>query len=96
MSYLVEYTKVIILKNGCQGEILEIAGPSPGISRGSPLTLNISRQEGDRLSDEDLFKFLADYKRSSSLQRRVKSIPGVLGFSLASSVQAASVAMIPY
>uniref|UniRef100_A0A452R7Q9 Dedicator of cytokinesis 8 n=1 Tax=Ursus americanus TaxID=9643 RepID=A0A452R7Q9_URSAM len=28
------------------------------------------KQEGDRLSDEDLFKFLADYKRSSSLQRR--------------------------
>lgn len=36
------------------------------------------KQEGDRLSDEDLFKFLADYKRSSSLQRRVKSIPGSL------------------
>ncbi|KAL7988712.1 hypothetical protein Chor_007631 [Crotalus horridus] len=33
--------------------------------------------EGDRLSDEDLFKFLADYKRSS-LQRRIKSIPGLL------------------
>ncbi len=32
-------------------------------------------QEGERLSDEDLFKFLADIKRSSS-QRRVKIIPG--------------------
>uniref|UniRef100_A0A2I3HCA5 Dedicator of cytokinesis 8 n=1 Tax=Nomascus leucogenys TaxID=61853 RepID=A0A2I3HCA5_NOMLE len=44
-------------------------------------TLSVSsffKQEGDRLSDEDLFKFLADYKRSSSLQRRVKSIPGLL------------------
>ncbi|XP_023378446.1 dedicator of cytokinesis protein 8 [Pteropus vampyrus] len=39
---------------------------------------NFFKQEGDRLSDEDLFKFLADYKRSSSLQRRVKSIPGLL------------------
>ncbi|XP_059744916.1 dedicator of cytokinesis protein 8 isoform X4 [Bos taurus] len=43
------------------------------------LTINsFFKQEGDRLSDEDLFKFLADYKRSSSLQRRVKSIPGLL------------------
>ncbi|KAB1280395.1 Dedicator of cytokinesis protein 8, partial [Camelus dromedarius] len=42
----------------------------------------LDREEGDRLSDEDLFKFLADYKRSSSLQRRVKSIPGVDGLSL--------------
>ncbi|XP_051950035.1 dedicator of cytokinesis protein 8 isoform X2 [Xyrauchen texanus] len=35
------------------------------------------KQEGERLSDEDLFKFLADIKRSSS-QRRVKIIPGYL------------------
>ncbi|XP_051508560.1 dedicator of cytokinesis protein 8-like isoform X2 [Myxocyprinus asiaticus] len=35
------------------------------------------KQEGERLSDEDLFKFLADIKRSSS-QRRVKIIPGFL------------------
>ncbi|KAL6033382.1 hypothetical protein STEG23_031826 [Scotinomys teguina] len=41
-------------------------------------TSTFFKQEGDRLSDEDLFKFLADYKRSSSLQRRVKSIPGSL------------------
>uniref|UniRef100_A0A8C5SPD1 Dedicator of cytokinesis C/D N-terminal domain-containing protein n=1 Tax=Laticauda laticaudata TaxID=8630 RepID=A0A8C5SPD1_LATLA len=38
--------------------------------------ITCSFQEGDRLSDEDLFKFLADYKRSS-LQRRIK-IPGLL------------------
>ncbi|XP_027695364.1 dedicator of cytokinesis protein 8 isoform X1 [Vombatus ursinus] len=46
-----------------------------------PTTMTINsffKQEGDRLSDEDLLKFLADYKRSSSLQRRVKSIPGLL------------------
>ncbi|NXD26640.1 DOCK8 protein, partial [Spelaeornis formosus] len=36
------------------------------------------KQEGDRLSDEDLFKFLADFKRSSSLQRRSKTLPGTL------------------
>uniref|UniRef100_A0A8C1KIR3 Dedicator of cytokinesis 8 n=1 Tax=Cyprinus carpio TaxID=7962 RepID=A0A8C1KIR3_CYPCA len=34
----------------------------------------VCRQEGERLSDEDLFKFLADIKRSSG-QRRVKIIP---------------------
>ncbi|KAF7477148.1 hypothetical protein GHT09_011778 [Marmota monax] len=45
----------------------------------TPMTISsFFKQEGDRLSDEDLFKFLADYKRSSSLQRRVKSIPGLL------------------
>ncbi|KAG8512990.1 Dedicator of cytokinesis protein 8 [Galemys pyrenaicus] len=43
------------------------------------MTINsFFKQEGDRLSDEDVFKFLADYKRSSSLQRRVKSIPGLV------------------
>ncbi|RMC16389.1 hypothetical protein DUI87_06716 [Hirundo rustica rustica] len=45
----------------------------------SSLTLNtFFKQEGDRLSDEDLFKFLADFKRSSSLQRRIKTLPGTL------------------
>uniref|UniRef100_A0A8C1V0A3 Dedicator of cytokinesis 8 n=1 Tax=Cyprinus carpio TaxID=7962 RepID=A0A8C1V0A3_CYPCA len=43
-----------------------------------PLTVNcVCWQEGERLSDEDLFKFLADIKRSSG-QRRVKIIPGYL------------------
>uniref|UniRef100_A0A671L6F9 Dedicator of cytokinesis 8 n=1 Tax=Sinocyclocheilus anshuiensis TaxID=1608454 RepID=A0A671L6F9_9TELE len=37
----------------------------------------VCRQEGERLSDEDLFKFLAEIKRSSN-QRRVKIIPGYL------------------
>ncbi|CAH2294063.1 dedicator of cytokinesis 8 isoform X1 [Pelobates cultripes] len=58
---------------------------SNSIDDGSPLpfkatTLTVNtffKQEGDRLSDEDLFKHLADYKRSA-LQRRVKSISGVL------------------
>lgn len=41
-------------------------------------------QEGDRLSDEDLFKFLADYKRSSHPYREESSIPGVTGCLLSS------------
>ncbi|XP_075453556.1 dedicator of cytokinesis protein 8 isoform X2 [Ascaphus truei] len=54
----------------------ESCTPSP--FKTSTLTVNtFFKQEGDRLSDEDLFKHLADYKRSS-LQRRMKSIPGVL------------------
>lgn len=33
-------------------------------------------QEGDRLSDEDLLKFLYDIKKTSTPQRRIKTIPG--------------------
>ncbi|KAH0628292.1 hypothetical protein JD844_009217 [Phrynosoma platyrhinos] len=53
----------------------------PGMPNFKATTLTVNtffKQEGDKLSDEDLFKFLADSKRSSSLQRRVKSIPGLL------------------
>uniref|UniRef100_A0A8C6V2M6 Dedicator of cytokinesis 8 n=1 Tax=Neogobius melanostomus TaxID=47308 RepID=A0A8C6V2M6_9GOBI len=45
------------------------------ISAFKPATINIStifKQEGDRLSDEDLLKFLADFKKTS----RIKTIPG--------------------
>uniref|UniRef100_A0A4W5KBR4 Dedicator of cytokinesis 8 n=1 Tax=Hucho hucho TaxID=62062 RepID=A0A4W5KBR4_9TELE len=51
------------------------------ISAFKPATITIStfcKQEGDRLSDEDLFKFLADIKKFSSLQRRIKTIPGMI------------------
>uniref|UniRef100_A0A4W6C4Z7 Dedicator of cytokinesis 8 n=1 Tax=Lates calcarifer TaxID=8187 RepID=A0A4W6C4Z7_LATCA len=44
-----------------------------------PATITIStifKQEGDRLSDEDLLKFLADIKKTSAPQRRIKTIPG--------------------
>lgn len=33
-------------------------------------------QEGDRLSDEDLLKFLSEIKKTSAPQRRIKTIPG--------------------
>jgi len=45
------------------------------------ITLTVStffKQESDRLSDEDLFKILADLRRPSSLVRRLKCIPGTL------------------
>ncbi|XP_076145387.1 dedicator of cytokinesis protein 8 isoform X3 [Alosa pseudoharengus] len=42
------------------------------------ITINtLFKQEGDRLSDEDLFKFLGDIKRTS-IQRRTKTIPGMI------------------
>ncbi|XP_006863792.1 PREDICTED: dedicator of cytokinesis protein 8 isoform X1 [Chrysochloris asiatica] len=53
------------------------------------------KQEGDRLSDEDLFKFLADYKRSSSLQRRVKSIPGFLKLEISPAPDTLSCCLTP-
>ncbi|XP_058491791.1 dedicator of cytokinesis protein 8 isoform X1 [Solea solea] len=49
------------------------------ISSFKPATITIStifKQEGDRLSDEDLLKFLADIKKNSTPQRRIKTIPG--------------------
>ncbi|KAH9366287.1 hypothetical protein HPB48_010298 [Haemaphysalis longicornis] len=46
-----------------------------------PVTLTVSsffKQEGDRLRDEDLYKFLVDLKRSGSMLKRLKGIPGSL------------------
>ncbi|KAG1678326.1 Dedicator of cytokinesis protein 7 [Nymphon striatum] len=34
-------------------------------------------QEGDKLRDEDLYKFLADLKRPASVLKRLKCIPGI-------------------
>lgn len=41
-------------------------------------------QEGDRLSDEDLYKFLADMRRPSSVLRRLRPITGTQPALLAS------------
>ncbi|CAJ0965907.1 unnamed protein product [Ranitomeya imitator] len=38
------------------------------------------KQEGDKLSDEDLFKYLTDYKRS--LQKRAKCIPALCWYTV--------------
>ncbi|XP_034450748.1 dedicator of cytokinesis protein 8 isoform X1 [Hippoglossus hippoglossus] len=49
------------------------------VSAFKPATITIStifKQEGDRLSDEDLLKFLADIKKNSTPQRRIKTISG--------------------
>ncbi|XP_038660625.1 dedicator of cytokinesis protein 8 isoform X1 [Scyliorhinus canicula] len=39
---------------------------------------NFFKQEGDRLSDEDLLKFLAELKRSSASLRRLRTISGLI------------------
>ncbi|XP_065206218.1 dedicator of cytokinesis protein 7 [Planococcus citri] len=47
----------------------------------SPVTLKIShffKQESDRLHDEDLYKFLQDFKRTNSYLKKFKSISGLL------------------
>lgn len=45
---------------------------------GTRLTVSVSGlvQEAERLSDEDLFKFLADMRRPSSLLRRLRPVTG--------------------
>ncbi|CAH1775987.1 unnamed protein product, partial [Owenia fusiformis] len=46
-----------------------------------PVTLTVSsffKQESDRLSDDDLYKFLQDLKRPTSVLKRLKCIPGSL------------------
>lgn len=46
-----------------------------------------SEQEGDRLSDEDLYKFLADMRRPSSVLRRLRPITGIQTALLGPEVQ---------
>ncbi|MGH0182292.1 UNVERIFIED_CONTAM: hypothetical protein FKN15_008844 [Acipenser sinensis] len=44
-----------------------------------PATLTVTnffKQEGDRLSDDDLYKFLADMRRPSSVLRRLRPVTG--------------------
>uniref|UniRef100_A0A8D2LI61 Dedicator of cytokinesis 6 n=1 Tax=Varanus komodoensis TaxID=61221 RepID=A0A8D2LI61_VARKO len=48
-----------------------------GFSNFRPATLTVTnffKQEGDRLSDEDLYKFLADMRRPSSVLRRLPQL----------------------
>ncbi|XP_052274365.1 dedicator of cytokinesis protein 7-like isoform X2 [Dreissena polymorpha] len=51
------------------------------LSNFRPVTLTVSsffKQEGDKLSDEDLYKYLIDLKRPSNVLKRVRCIPGTL------------------
>ncbi|XP_069555622.1 dedicator of cytokinesis protein 8 isoform X2 [Brachyistius frenatus] len=51
------------------------------VSAFKPATITITtifKQEGDRLGDEDLLKFLAEIKKTSTPQRRIKTISGCI------------------
>jgi hypothetical protein len=44
-----------------------------------PVTLTVNsffKQEGEKLKDEDLYRFLLDLKRLTSTLKRLKCIPG--------------------
>ncbi|XP_053555956.1 dedicator of cytokinesis protein 8 [Bombina bombina] len=68
---------------------------SPSTSKTTTITVNtFFKQEGDRLSDEDLFKQLADFRRSS-LQRRIKTISGILKLEVSSVCEGLSCCLTP-
>uniref|UniRef100_A0A8C2KP59 Dedicator of cytokinesis 7 n=1 Tax=Cyprinus carpio TaxID=7962 RepID=A0A8C2KP59_CYPCA len=80
------------LETGLSGENSSIVGrrslerttsgdESCSLTSFRPATLTVTnffKQEGDRLSDEDLYKFLADMRRPSSVLRRLRPITGKL------------------
>ncbi|KAM4039640.1 dedicator of cytokinesis protein 6 isoform 7-T7 [Anomaloglossus baeobatrachus] len=62
-------------------ERLSIGDEVCGFNSFRPATLTVTnffKQEGDRLSDEDLYKFLADMKRPTSVLRRLRPVTAQL------------------
>ncbi|CAM4344958.1 unnamed protein product [Leuciscus chuanchicus] len=56
-----------------------------------PATLTVTnffKQEGDRLSDEDLYKFLADMRRPSSVLRRLRPVTAQLKIDISPAPEA--------
>ncbi|XP_048582972.1 dedicator of cytokinesis protein 7-like [Nematostella vectensis] len=81
------YNAMIEQRKSFHGSHLTHVGDSldfdvlPDLSNFRPVTLSVSsffKQESDRLKDEDLYKFLADLKRPTSVLKRLKCIPGVI------------------
>ncbi|XP_053549641.1 dedicator of cytokinesis protein 7 isoform X14 [Bombina bombina] len=63
-----------------------------------PATLTVTnffKQEGDRLSDEDLFKFLADMRRPSSVLRRLRPITAQLKIDISPAPENPSYCLTP-
>ncbi|XP_033123079.1 dedicator of cytokinesis protein 7-like isoform X2 [Anneissia japonica] len=63
-----------------------------------PVTLTVSsffKQEGDKLSDDDLYKFLADLKRPTSILKRLKCIPGSLKLDISKLQEMSSYCLTP-
>ncbi|XP_056870057.1 dedicator of cytokinesis protein 7-like isoform X1 [Takifugu flavidus] len=62
-------------------ERMSIADDTCNFATFRPATLTVTnffKQEGDRLSDEDLYKFLADMRRPSSVLRRLRPVTAKL------------------
>ncbi|XP_053147840.1 dedicator of cytokinesis protein 6 isoform X4 [Hemicordylus capensis] len=62
-------------------ERLSVGEETCSFSNFRPATLTVTnffKQEGDRLSDEDLYKFLADMRRPSSVLRRLRPVTAQL------------------
>ncbi|CAG12198.1 unnamed protein product [Tetraodon nigroviridis] len=62
-------------------ERMSIADDMCNFATFRPATLTVTnffKQEGDRLSDEDLYKFLADMRRPSSVLRRLRPVTAQL------------------
>ncbi|XP_072005663.1 dedicator of cytokinesis protein 6 isoform X6 [Engystomops pustulosus] len=62
-------------------ERLSVGDEVCGFNSFRPATLTVTnffKQEGDRLSDEDLYKFLADMKRPSTVLRRLRPVTAQL------------------
>ncbi|XP_069623253.1 dedicator of cytokinesis protein 6 isoform X7 [Ranitomeya imitator] len=62
-------------------ERLSVGDDVCGFNSFRPATLTVTnffKQEGDRLSDEDLYKFLADMKRPTSVLRRLRPVTAQL------------------
>ncbi|ESO12296.1 hypothetical protein HELRODRAFT_158781 [Helobdella robusta] len=52
-----------------------------------PITITVNnfyKQEADKLSDDDLFKFLSEMKKQASALKKLKPIPGILKLDLSS------------
>ncbi|XP_056388863.1 dedicator of cytokinesis protein 7 isoform X17 [Hyla sarda] len=63
-----------------------------------PATLTVTnffKQEGDRLSDEDLYKFLADMRRPSSVLRRLRPITAQLKIDISPAPENPSYCLTP-
>ncbi|XP_063795283.1 dedicator of cytokinesis protein 7 isoform X11 [Pseudophryne corroboree] len=63
-----------------------------------PATLTVTnffKQEGDRLSDEDLYKFLADMRRPSSVLRRLRPITAQLKIDISPAPESPSYCLTP-
>ncbi|XP_074640781.1 dedicator of cytokinesis protein 7-like [Tubulanus polymorphus] len=55
-----------------------------------PVTITVSsffKQESDKLSEEDLYKFLADLKRPTSVLKKLKCIPGILKLDISAAAE---------